>query len=178
MKVINFQASEIQIRELLKKKFLFRRRKEVVKLEKRFLPCYVFELLFQGEKAEKRVFVLCDGLLGKVRRIIWPQLLVESEERLPKFILDEEAAHKRVNEEAQWTLFPLRLRIKRKYRLVSARKIAKVGFPFWIVYFKKRGQYSFSVFDGVSAKAENTFGREIFLEVFGLREKSGSSSLN
>lgn len=178
MKVIVFQASETQIRELLEKKSLFRRKKEVVKLEKQFLPCYVFELFFRGKNEEKRVFVLCDGLHGKVRRIIWPQSLVESDENLPKFMLDEQAAHKRVNEEAQWTLFPLRLRMKRKYRLVSARKITQVGFPFWIVYFKKREHYSFSVFDGISGKAEDAFGREIFLEVFGLREKPESSLMN
>lgn len=171
MKILSVQTDENKIRRSFTKSF-FNRKKEIVKIKEHDLPCYLFELLFKCLNKEKRLYVVCDALKGKVRRISWPQPHRQENLTLENFSLDEMQALKRVQEEFSWFSFSSGLRIKRKYHLARVTQLGRVGYPFWTVYYKRRGKYNFSVYDALSGKKEDFFTREIFLALYGLREKS------
>lgn len=167
MKIIHTQADAKTIRDAFQKSF-FSRKKQIVKVEENYLPCYLFKLRFKSLKKTKNIFVICDGLAGKVRRIDWPQPYRFSPLNLNNFSLDEAAALKKVKEELRWFSFSSGLRIKKKYHLEEVAVLGKVGYPFWLVYFKRKGKYNFSVYDALSGKKEDFFGKDIFLSHFGL----------
>lgn len=171
MKIIHPQTDEREIRHSFNKS-PFNRKKQIVKVEEKYLPCYLFELCFRSAKKTKKIFVICDGLKGKVRRMSWPQPYYFSMRHLENLSLDEETALKKVKEELRWFSFLTGLRIKRKYHLEEVVSHEEVDYPFWVVYFNRRERYNFSVFDALSGKKEDFFGREIFLQGLGLQEKS------
>lgn len=106
----------------------------------------------------------------------WPQPFHSSRVNFPEFALDEQRALKRVKEEFNWGGLTSRLRIKKKYRLDEVSGLGKVGYPFWIVYFKRRGRYNFVVYDALSGEREDFFSKDIFLELFGLTNGSFSKA--
>lgn len=171
MKVLLPRTDEREIRHSFGKGS-FRRKRQIVKIEEHDLPCYVFELHFRSSIKTKKIFVICDGLKGKVRRLSWPQTYSSSLRHNEDFSVDEETAVKKVKEELRWFSFLTGLRIKRKYHLEEVVAHGEVGYPFWVVYFKRKGKYNFSVYDALSGKKEDFFGKEIFLQVLGLQEKS------
>lgn len=165
MKVIYPQIDESQVKKIFQRKLL-NRKKNIMKIQVHYLPCYLFELCFQSKTGVKTIDVICDGLRGKVRRILWPQPVHPDNENLEKMVLDERTALEKVREETRWFSFRFDLRIRRKYRLESVVSLGKVGYPFWVVYYKKNGLYNFSVYEGLSGKKEDLFGKDIFFELF------------
>ena len=167
MKVILSQTDEKAIRNSFQKS-LFNRNKSIIKIRKNYLPCYLFELNFESQKKNKKVFVICDSLKGKIRRINWPQSCQYSSPEINKFYLNETNALYKVQDELKWFSFSAGLHLKKKYRLESIVCLSQIGYPFWLVYFKRKGKYDFSVYDALSGKKEDFFGRDIFLAYFGL----------
>jgi hypothetical protein len=172
MKSIYPQTDESRIRQVFQRP-LINKNKKVIKIRAHHIPCYLFQVTFTGQKGDRAIHVICDGLRGKVRRIHWPQALysLRGESAEIQMSLDEKNALDRVKREIQWFSFPSGLKIGKKYSLKSVRLLMVIGYPFWIVYFTKNSAYDFSVYDALSGKKENFFGRDIFLELFGLRVK-------
>ncbi len=81
--------------------------------------------------------------------------------------MDEEEALEKVKEQVRWLSFRFGLRIQKKYSLESVVPLGKIGYPFWLIYYKKNGAYNFVVYDGLSGKREDHFAKEIFLELLG-----------
>lgn len=173
MKLINPLTNESEIRETFKKSILSRR-KDIVKIEQNYLPCYLFNLVYKSAAKTKTLYVICDAVRAKVRRVSWPQSFHSSRVDFPDYALDEEKALKRVREEFKWGGLTSQLRIKKKYRLDEVSGLGKFGFPFWTVYFKRRGRYNFVMYDALSGKREDFFSKDIFLELFGLTNGSFS----
>lgn len=171
MKIIHSQTDEREI-GLSFRKSPFHRKKQIVKVEEHSLPGYLFELHFRSSKKTKKIFIICDGLKGKVRRISWPQNHSSSLRPSEDFLLDEETALKKVKEELRWFSFLTGLRIKRKYHLEEVMAHGEVRYPVWVVYYKHKGKYNFSIYDALSGKKEDFFGKEIFLQILGLQQKS------
>lgn len=171
MKILSSQTDEMKIRESFSKTF-FNWRKRIVKVAKFDLPCYLFELEFRSSNKVKRLYVICDAHKGKVRRVDWPRPCHSITGNLEKFSLDEAQALKRVKEEFRWFSFSSGMRGKRKYHLEEVMSLGCLGYPFWIIYYKRRGRYNFSVYDALSGKKEDFFTRDIFLGLFGLKENS------
>ena len=167
MKVIYPQIDESEVRAVFRKR-PFNRKKKIVKVEANYLPCYLFELRFKGRRGVKTLVIICDGLEGKVRRIEWPQPLSSSSLDSPATVLDEAAALEKVKEQMRWVYFRFSLKIKKKYSLEAVHPLGKIGYPFWIVYYKKNNSYNFLVHDGLSGKKEDHFAKDIFMELFGL----------
>jgi len=167
MKVIYPQIDESKVRAVFRKRF-FNRNKNIVKVEANYLPCYLFELRFISKRGRKSFTAICDGLKGKVRRIEWPHPLSSSSLDSPEIVLDEAAALEKVKEQIRWLSFRFGLRIHKKYSLESVSPQGKIGYPFWIVYYKKNGAFNFLVYDGLSGKKEGYFAKDIFLKLFGL----------
>ena len=167
MKIILPQTDEKIVREYFQNSF-FHRQKRIIKLRWNYLPCYLFELNFVSQKKQKRVFIICDALKGKIRRINWPQPYQLAPPEINSFRLDERDALHKVKEEVRWISFSSGLPLRKKYHLERINCLGRVGYPFWLVYFKKKGKYNFSVFDALSGKKEDFFGRDIFLAYFGL----------
>ncbi|NIM91322.1 MAG: hypothetical protein GTO17_10290 [Candidatus Aminicenantes bacterium] len=167
MKVIYPQIDESKVRAVFRKR-PFSRKNKIVKVEANYLPCYLFELRFKGRKGIKTLVIICDGLKGKVRRIEWPQLLSSSSLDSPATVLDEVEALEKVKEQVRWITFRFGLKINKKYSLEAVHPLGKIGYPFWIVYYKRNGAYNFLVHDGLSGKKENHFAKDIFMELFGL----------
>ena len=168
MKVIYPQIDESKIRAVFQKRPLNRKNK-IVKVEANYLPCYLFELQFNSRRAVKTLVVICDGLEGKVRRIEWPQPLSSSSIDLPGVVLDEAAALEKVQEQIRWVSFRFGLKIQQKYNLEKVNPLGQLGYPFWVVYYKKNNAYNFLVYDGLSGKKEDHFAKDIFMELFGLK---------
>jgi len=167
MKVIYPQIDESRVTAVFRNR-PFNRKKKIIKVESNYLPCYLFELRFKSKRGVKNLAVICDGLKGKVRRIEWPQPLSSSSIDSPATVLDEVTALEKVKEQVGWLSFRFGLRIQKKYRLDSVNPQGKIGYPFWIVYYKRNGAYNFLVYDGLSGKKEDYFAKDIFLEFFGL----------
>jgi hypothetical protein len=167
MKVIYPQIDEARVRDVFRRKF-FNRKKKIVKVEGSYLPFYLFQLSFHSKRGRKTISVICDGYKGKVRRIEWPQPLISLRLNSPKNVLDEEEALERVKEQVRWFSFRFSLRIQKKYTLESVVSLGKIGYPFWLIYYKKNGAYNFFVYDGLSGKKEDYFAKGIFLELLGL----------
>lgn len=167
MKVIYPQVDESNVRSVFRKR-PFNRKSKIVKVEANYLPCYLFELRFKGRRGVKTLVIICDGLKGKVRRIEWPQPLSSSSLDSPATVLDEAAALEKVKEQIRWLTFRFGLKMKKKYSLEAVRPLGKIGYPFWVVYYKKNDAYNFLVHDGLSGKKEDLFAKDIFLELFGL----------
>lgn len=167
MKVIYPQIDESKVRIVFQKR-PFKGKKKIVKVEANYLPCFLFELRFKSRRGEKTLAVICEALKGKVRRIDWPQPLSSSSIASPETVLDEVKAFKKVKEQIRWLSFRFGLRMQKKYSLESVNLLGKIGYPFWVVYYKKNGAYNFLVYDGLSGKKEDHFAKDIFLELFGL----------
>lgn len=170
MKILASQTDRRQIKESFRKSF-FNRKKEIVRIEERHIPCYLFELLFRSSRRERRIHVVCDALRGKVRRVDWPQAFVPELELSDGAALDEAQALKRVGDEFRWFSFSSGLRVRRKYHLEEVVSRGKLAYPFWVIYYRKKERYNFSVFDAISGKREDFFTREIFLDLFGLKRR-------
>jgi len=170
MKVIYPQIDESKVRAVFRRR-PFSRKKKIVKVQANYLPCYLFELRFLSKSGKKSLAVICDGLKGKVRRIEWPQPLSSSNLDSPATVLDEAAALERVKEQIRWLSFRLGLRIQKKSSLEAVNPLGRIGYPFWIVYYKKNGSYNFLVYDGLSGKKEDYFAKDIFLKLLGLYKK-------
>lgn len=167
MKLINPSTNESEIRGTFRK-YVFNRRKEIVKIEQNYLPCYLYKVVYKSAKETKDLYVICDAVRAKVRRVSWPQPFHNSLKDFPDFTLDEERALKRIKEQFRWGGLTSQLRIKKKYSLDEVMELGRIGYPFWIVYFKRRGRYNFVVYDALSGKREDFFSKDIFLELFGL----------
>lgn len=167
MKVIYPQIDESKVRAVFRKR-PFNRKNKIIKVEANYLPCYLLELRFKSKRGIKTLAVICDSIEGKVRRIEWPQPLSSSSLGSPATVLDEAAALEKVKEQIRWLSFRFGLRIKKKYSLEAVNPLGKIGYPFWIVYYKKNGAYNFLVYDGLSGKKEDLFAKDIFMEIFGL----------
>ena len=167
MKVIYPRIDESRVRGVFRRR-PFNRKKKIVKVEANYLPCYLFELRFKSRRGVKTLEVICDLLKGKVRRIEWPQPLSSSSLNSPQNVLDEEEALEKVKEQVRWFSFRFGLRIQKKYSLESVNLLGKIGYPFWVVYYKKNGAYNFFVYDGLSGKKEDYFAKDIFFELLGL----------
>ncbi len=167
MKVILSQIEEKVIRASFQKSVI-NRRKTIIKIRESHLPCYLFELNFTSSRKNKTVFVICDALKGKIRRLNWPQPCRFYHPEMNKFYLTEAEALAKVQDELKWFPFLPGLHLKRKYRLAKTVFLGQVGYPFWLVYFKRRGRYDFAVYDALSGKKEDFFGKDIFLAYFGL----------
>jgi len=170
MKIIYPQTDESQVRSLFQRR-IFNWKKRIVKVETNYLPCYLFQVKFKSKRGDKTFEVICDALKGKVRRISWPQPLSSSGLNSQKAVLDEAAALEKIKEEVRWFSFPFGLKIQKKYSLESVIPLGKVGYPFWVVYYKKNNCYNFFIYDGLTGKKEDFFAKDIFLELFGLRLK-------
>jgi len=170
MKVIYPQIDESRVRKNFQRG-LFNRKKEIVRVEINYLPCFLFELYLKSKRGMKAIQVICDSIRGKVRRMRWPQPLTSSSFDSQETFLDEAAALARVKEEFRWLSFRFGLRMQNKYSLESVISLGKIGYPFWVIYYKRNGNYNFSICDGLSGKKEDLFAKEIFLELFGLRRK-------
>jgi len=167
MKIIYPQINESEV-EAVFRRWPFNRKKKIVKIESSYLPCFLFELQFKSQRGLKNFAVICEGFKGKVRRIEWPQPLSSSSLDSPKTVMDEAKALEKVQEQIRWLSFRFGLRIQRKYSLEAVNFLEKIGYPFWIVYYRKHGTYNFLVYDGLSGKKEDHFAKDIFLELFGL----------
>lgn len=167
MKAIYPQIDESTIKDIFQRRF-FNRKKKIVKVEESYLPFYLFQLSFHSKRGGKTVNVICDGYKGKVRRIQWPQPSISLGLNPPKNVLDEEQALEKVKDQVRWFSFRFGLRIQKKYSLESVVSLGKIGYPFWLVYYKKNGAYNFFVYDGLSGKKEDYFAKGIFLELLGL----------
>ena len=167
MKVILSQTDEKAIRDSFQKS-LFNRSKSIIKIRENYLPCYLFELNFKSPKKNKKVVVICDALKGKIRRIKWPQSCQFTSPEINNFYLNQANALCKIQNELKWFSFSAGLHLKKKYHLERVVCLGQIGYPFWLVYFKKKGKYNFSVFDALSGKKEDFFGRDIFLAYFGL----------
>lgn len=173
MKLIDPLTNESEIRVAFKKSLL-NRRKSIVKIEQNYLPCYVFNLVYKSKKETKTLHVICDAVRAKVRRMSWPQPVHSSRGEFPDHALSQERALKAVKDEFRWGGWTSPFRIKKKYHLEEVNPLEKIGYPFWVVYFKRRGRYNFIVYDALSGKREDFFGKDIFLELFGLTNDSFS----
>ncbi len=173
MKLINPSTNESEIRKTFRRSVL-NRRKDIVKIERNYLPCYLFNLVYKSDKKTLTIHVICDAVRAKVRRVSWPQPFHSSRVDFPDYALDQERALKTVKEEFRWGGWSSQLRIKKKYRLDEVNRLGKIGYPFWIVYFKRRERLNFVVYDALSGKREDFFSKDIFLELFGLTNGSFS----
>lgn len=167
MKVILSRIDEKIIRNLFQKSVINRHR-TIVKIRETHLPGYLFELNFTSSRKNKKIFVICDALKGKVRRLNWPQPCQFSSPEINNFYLTEAQALGKVQDELRWFSFSAGLHLKKKYQLERAVCLGQIGYPFWLVYFKRKGRYDFSVYDALSGKKEDFFGKDIFLAHFGL----------
>lgn len=175
MKLINPLTHESEIRDSFSKSLL-NRNKEIIKIQENYLPCYLFKLEFRSAKKTKSLYVICDAVRAKVRRVNWPQSFHSNSRDFPDYALDQDRALRRVKEELKWGAMTSRLKIKKKYRLDEVSELGKIGYPFWIVYFKRRRRYNFLVYDALSGKREDFFGKDIFLELFGLANDASSKA--
>ena len=172
MKYIKPFISRQKAEELfLKKKTIFFKKRKIEKTELIYLPYYLFKLTVKFPKEEKENFAVGDGIEGNFA--YWDGENVEFSEKekgsVFSFIISSNKAQEKIKDEYSNGLLFYNLKKKKNVQLKEIKEIDKFYYPYWVIYYRKKMSYNFSIIDAISGEAQGIRIKRIFL--IGLNEK-------
>ena len=139
-----------------------------VRLEMIYMPFFIFEITLEEKDRLHQVLFSADGIQGNVAPFS-PESEVytyETDCQTYDFVISKDVAEKRVTEFSRGLVLEHGLKFNRN---TSVKQIAfkqNIYFPFWIIYFQKKGRYDFKAIDAISGELTPITMRQVFLNVF------------
>ncbi|MDZ7261753.1 MAG: hypothetical protein ONB05_06585, partial [candidate division KSB1 bacterium] len=166
------QISKEQAEEILSSQrglFSFQFRKAtLLRVELVFLPCYLFTILLNQNREEREIQVTIDGIQGSFalfqdRGI---QFTDRPEAEFFKFQLSSQEAREKALEVCRGQLIRWGFRKRHPSQIKGVVEQKKVGYPYWVGYFKRKEAYDFKLIDAVSGSLQGIPMRRLLLVAF------------
>lgn len=137
-------------------------------------PFYLFEATVKTEKTEKKSSVAVDGVSGSFCFLRLTDVTFCEEGDLSiRFEIREDEARSIAGTEYKGEIMRYGLLGKRSAELKTIGNGERIGYPFWVCYFRKTDKYHFQVLDGISGRMEGMRMHPVFLQAFHQRAEEG-----
>jgi hypothetical protein len=133
-----------------------------------YLPYYFFDVELSHDAGTQQVGVAVDAVLSASLFFVGDALVRKQgcEGAACDFVQSPGVARETVMEDYRWLLLEHGLRSKRAISIRGISEPARVHYPFWVAYFKRRGVYDFKALDAVSGELQGIKMRKVFLAAF------------
>jgi len=167
--IIASVISRFQAEDLLSKKYsLWFYKRKIIKVELIYLPMYLFNLRLEDKKGQIQMDkVTVDGIKGEFAIFIEPDHKIDVLDSKNKydFIITEDEAREIAENEYSRFLFKNNLKTPNNIKITDFSPGTKIYYPFWIVYFKRREAFDFSVIDAVNGSKQGVKMRPVFIDL-------------
>ena len=150
------------------------RKRQIIKTELLYLPCYIFtigiETLNKGESSEQVCVDAIQGQFAYFKGANFIESQPGSSRSYDFEIFQNEAETIALNE---YKRHLLKHSLKKKVHITvkSIQFDKKIYYPYWIGYFRRKGALDFDVIDGLSAERQGVKMRPVFINLL-LQKKS------
>ena len=156
-----------------KRKSLFRKKGEIVRIELINFPYYIFEIAVKSRSEEKKSYISVDGIRGTFSFMdIKNVIFLEKGNESFYFEIEEKEAKKIAKTEYKGEILRSGLIAKNPAELQEISKGEKIYYPFWICYYKKKNKYNFEAIDGINGKMQGVKMNPVFIQALN-QKKSG-----
>lgn len=138
------------------------------KIEKIYLPYYLFDVVVTGKSGDQKVTLAIDGLVGNTTFFDTDGLTYteETDDPLCDFDLDQDEAQKMVAHHYGGMVLEQNARTREVSSIKEIIPLGKIFYPFWVGYFRKKGGYDFHAVDAVSGERQGVRMRKVFMHAF------------
>ncbi len=144
------------------------RKRQIIKAELLYLPCYIFtigiEILNKGESSEQVCVDAIQGQFAYFKGAKFIEFQPDSS-RSYDFEISQNEAETIALEEYKRHLLKHSLKKKVHSTVKSIQFDKKIYYPYWLGYFRRKGALDFDVIDGLSAERQGAKMRPVFMNL-------------
>lgn len=170
MKLVSPKISAEKARKILTKRgpFSLRRKREARKMELVYLPYYIYKAVVSQRNDEYEIFACMDGIRCDFSFFDEREMsfLHEPAGAAFDFLVSPQESERACLDSFRWQIIRHGLRSKIRVSIKGIREADRIHYPYWVVYFKRRGGYDFRAADALTGELQGARLRKVLLTAF------------